>query len=746
MRIAIVTTLTIAMAAVAGAVDLARSARAASGVAPVDSAATQIRLLDVPYVPQSGVLCGGAALAMILRFWGQRDVLAEHFAEWVDPAASGIRTDALAEAAIALQWSAYPMSGDSSAARIHVAQGRPVILLIRSGGTTLHYVVVVGWIEDRVVFHDPKVGPFRSIDAEDFHDAWEASDYWGLLVLPPTEPSTPTSPAPFTSTVPAPSAATLAATSLSAALAPSISAMSRCDSLVSQGVRSAKEGDFGTAEAELNAARMLCPDSASPLRELAGLRFRADDWKGARELSERALVLDPGDTYSRRLSATSRFLAGDTEGALDAWNHLEEPVADLADIEGLLRIRYSAVSNQLDLPPGTILTAAAFRRAQRRLAELPAHTGYRLALRPLAGGSARVDVALVERPLIFGGPWGLGSIGMRAATQRELMLHVASPTGNGELWSVGWRWWRERPRVSVQLAVPALGGRPGIWRVESSWERQSYSRALLETKRLETAPPAQLDPRGRAISDPTVAPLVSITQEDRRRSALSYADWIGSDLCVAFGLGLDEWDERASFTSLEGGLETRWNHDRLALGVESAVWIPFSNEAAFETVNLFAHWFSASAIGASQLYNTATPASSANTWHAMLGFSHTTSDAPLALWSGAGTGQGRSPLLRAHPLLDDGVIAGRVFGRTLSHLTVERLQWRWTLGPLRLGWVLFADAATAWNNGHATRTMQVDSGAGLRLRSPGSSGVLRLDAAVGLEDGASAISLGWQVP
>ncbi|MBU0719106.1 MAG: C39 family peptidase, partial [Planctomycetes bacterium] len=50
----------------------------AGAEAPSDEggAAEQVQLLDVPYVPQSGPLCGGAALAMVLRYWGEPGVLA----------------------------------------------------------------------------------------------------------------------------------------------------------------------------------------------------------------------------------------------------------------------------------------------------------------------------------------------------------------------------------------------------------------------------------------------------------------------------------------------------------------------------------------------------------------------------------------------------------------------------------------------------------------------------------------------
>src|SRR3989304_5786307 len=61
---------------------------------PADSAGST-RLLDVPYLPQTEDLCGGAAVAMVLRYWGERQVYPEDFAELVDRRASGIHTDAL---------------------------------------------------------------------------------------------------------------------------------------------------------------------------------------------------------------------------------------------------------------------------------------------------------------------------------------------------------------------------------------------------------------------------------------------------------------------------------------------------------------------------------------------------------------------------------------------------------------------------------------------------------------------------
>ena len=40
---------------------------------------------DVPYLPQTESLCGGASLAMVLRYWGARGVRPADFAAALEP-------------------------------------------------------------------------------------------------------------------------------------------------------------------------------------------------------------------------------------------------------------------------------------------------------------------------------------------------------------------------------------------------------------------------------------------------------------------------------------------------------------------------------------------------------------------------------------------------------------------------------------------------------------------------------------
>ena len=668
---------------------------ARAGAPPPEGGASEtVRLLDVPYVPQSEVLCGGAAVAMVLRYWGEPAILAEDFAALVEPGEAGIRTDVLVRAVRARGRTALPVTGTSSDVRHQLAQGRPVIALLEVGPDSYHYVGLVAWANGGVILHDPAKAPFRAMGEQAFDNAWAGSGRWALLVLPPQRAPEPGVP------------------DAAVANAPRRAAITGCDAIVEDAVQRSQDGDTAGAERLLLSAERLCPESAAPLRGLAGLRFKAKDWAATARLAERALDLDPGDSYTWRLLAGSRFLMGDEAGALHAWNRISEPRADLARVDGLDHIRYRTVAGQLDLPPERLLTASAFLRARRRLAEIPAQSDARLSLRPLPQGSAQVNVAVLERPLFFDGPLDAGGAGLRALTEREVSIRVASPTGNGELWSAGFRWWHERPRVSLGLAVPAPGGHPGVWRVEGFRERQTYA--------------------VEAPSGPEGAVRTSLRREDRRRSALSFADWIAADLRLEVGAALDRWSGRGSHVSFETRLDVRLADDRLALRAQLAQWTSLERGTPFQAGGLLAQW--------------STKHLESGGWQARIGLSGATAEAPLALWPGAGTGHGREPLLRAHPLLVDGVVAGRAFGRTLFHTGLERQSWVCAVRSLRLGWILYIDGAKAWDPLlSAGVPFQVDGGAGVRIAGWGTRGEFRVTAGHGFEDGRSALSVSWEV-
>lgn len=663
------------------------------------------RLLDVPYLPQTEDLCGGAAVAMVLRYWGEREVYPEDFAGLVDRSASGIRTDVLAAEVTRRGWRSFPVATGIEAAgpwiRAHIDQGRPIVALIEVSPNRYHYVVIVAWTGAQVIVHDPARAPFRVMPQAEFDREWAAAGRWALLLLPGED----------------------GAGAARASATPTTTDVRRdtgtCGPLI-QNLVELSRTDVTAAGTGLVAATELCPGDPAAWRELAGVRFLQSRWAEASDLAEHAARLDPADTEGWNLLATSRFLNDQPEAALGAWNRIGRPPIDLLQVTGLDRTRQPVVIGLIDLHPRELLTTARLGRAARRLQELPSAAQTRLSYQPLAGGLAQLEAVVVERPVFPRGVVPIAATAVRASLHRELQLDVASPTGSGELLSVAWRWWESRPRVAVALAVPAVSWLPGVTTIEASWERPSYAAS-------------------------------EISRTERRRGGVAVADWATSTIHWKAGVALDRWAQD-SHVAANAALDVRLAADRVSLGADAAAWAPIgsalrlagnaasppprSGQAArFGRARLSSAWRSNRQLDRAK-------------WTIVAGVEAASVAAPFDLWPGAGTGHARMPLLRAHPLLDEGVVSGPVFGRQLAHSTLEYQHPLRTLMGAALSLAVFADMATAWlrlrDDGRAP--IHTDVGAGIRLALPGSAGTLRADVARGLRDNRVVFSAGWNPP
>src|SRR5262245_62956492 len=139
-----------------------------AGSAHAQPAPQPLSILDVPFISQSEALCGGAAAAMVLRYWGERGLDAESFAHLVDHSAHGIRTTRLVEDLRLRGWNTAAIDGRDDLIDTELARGRPVLTLIEDRPGTFHYVVVVASTPQAIVFHDPARAPFRVMDRDRF--------------------------------------------------------------------------------------------------------------------------------------------------------------------------------------------------------------------------------------------------------------------------------------------------------------------------------------------------------------------------------------------------------------------------------------------------------------------------------------------------------------------------------------------------------------------------------------------------
>ena len=489
----------------------------------------RLTLLDVPFLSQSEALCGGAAAAMVMRYWGAR-VSPEEFAPLVDREAGGIATGALARAVRERGWMAVAAAGTAALAQAELGAGRPVIALIEDRPGTFHYVVIVGWHDRAVVLHDPARTPYVLMHPSEFERRWLPGGRWMLAVAP----SRPVDTADARGSI---------------ARAP-VRGTESCAALVAEGVVHAQRNELGEAERLLARAAYECP-GAGPLRELAGVRLLQRRWPEVADLAGRAVALDRADAHAWRLLATSRYVSGDRAGALDAWNVAGDPVIDLVTVSGLERTTHRTVERRLGLAPETVLTRDALERARRRLDELPAAFLTRMEFVARAGGRAEVRAHVAERPVLPSGRLSWAAIGLRAAAAREVALGVAGVTGGGERIDARWRFWPNRPAAGLALRAPSAAG---VFSLELAAERQPFT-------------------------DPT------FEAAERFGVRASLGDWASGALRWEARGGVDRWRGRAAFGMAGGGV--RVQRGRLALAAAADAWL---GDRAFGMTHLRSAW------------------------------------------------------------------------------------------------------------------------------------------------------------
>lgn len=632
--------------------------------------------LEVPFLSQSEALCGGAAAAMVLRYWGARGITSEDFAPLLNARGDGIESRALVADLDARGWRAHAFSGSLSSLSHHLSRGRPVIALIEVRPARYHFVVVVQVTGVEVVYHDPAARPSEQMARAEFEQAWAGSGRTALLVLP-REESAASPPAPSRPLAPPPA----------------------CAGQVAAAAEAAAASRFAAAEDALTRAQARCPEASAPLRELASLRLIERRFDEAAVLARDAVRIDASDAHAWRVLGTAEFLRRNTAAALRAWNRTGEPTIDLVTVEGLRRTRHRVVTDYLGLESGVRATPERIERARRRLEALPSAAGARLDVAPVGGGLTEVDAAVLERRLTPTAPLELAARGARAAVTRQAEWHIASPTGRGERVDLLARWWEGRPAAGVGLAMPVRVSRiGGILTLAGTTARESFA---------------------------SVADRSGVDVEAWRSASMSLSDWTARGLGWRGGVRLDRFGDGPWLVGIDGSIEQRVLDNTAAWRAAASTW----PSAGFSVASLDVRWRLRRG-GADRLLASA-------------GASLAGEGAPRVLWNGAGTGHGRAPLLRAHPLLDgEGVIAG-VFGRQLAYATIEARRALWSMGPLRLQAATFLDTAAV--SGGPRRGLHLDAGLGLRFDVPG-EGTVRVDYARSLHGRSSAVSVGWEMP
>jgi ABC-type bacteriocin/lantibiotic exporter with double-glycine peptidase domain len=148
--------------------------------------------LDVPFVAQDANACGAASVAMVMQYWqnqgGQQPLADAKEIERVlySPKAHGIYAKDLERYLEEHGFRTFAFQGTWEDLKEQLRKGRPLIVALKSGGNSLHYVVVAGLDEEQDVLlkNDPAERKLLQQSRASFEKEWKAAAHWMLLAVP----------------------------------------------------------------------------------------------------------------------------------------------------------------------------------------------------------------------------------------------------------------------------------------------------------------------------------------------------------------------------------------------------------------------------------------------------------------------------------------------------------------------------------------------------------------------------------
>jgi predicted double-glycine peptidase len=150
--------------------------------------------VDVPFVKQTKDGCGSASVAMLIQYWGSHGApvsaaMADPdaiFRKLYSPEAHGIYASRLEGYLRQNGFRTFAVSGRWDDLKQHLEKGRPLIVALKTGGGSLHYVVIAGMDEKQslVMLNDPAQRKLLRTDRASFEEEWSGTHNWMLLAVP----------------------------------------------------------------------------------------------------------------------------------------------------------------------------------------------------------------------------------------------------------------------------------------------------------------------------------------------------------------------------------------------------------------------------------------------------------------------------------------------------------------------------------------------------------------------------------
>lgn len=127
-----------------------------------------------------GITCGPTSVLMLLHRYGKNvtldEVKSQTKTQWFkynDDPIGMTSPDCIVPAMNHFGVGSRLLRGDLDRLKYFVSKNRPAIVLLRSGQQTWHYVVVIGYTENKIIVADPGPGARKEMSVENFLGAWD---------------------------------------------------------------------------------------------------------------------------------------------------------------------------------------------------------------------------------------------------------------------------------------------------------------------------------------------------------------------------------------------------------------------------------------------------------------------------------------------------------------------------------------------------------------------------------------------
>ncbi len=211
-------------------------------------------------------------------------------------------------------------------------------------------------------------------------------------------------------------------------------------------------------------------DKRFPL-ELAGIAFKQRDFPAARRHVERALRLDPRDSYANDFLATLYLLDGNLEAALKYWNRVGKPEIEDVKIEGELHVDPVLLDRAFLFSRGSVLERRDLLTTRARLELLGIFGRFDFEIVPIA--KRKFDVAFRAIEKNDGGTVERLVGLLRGAAYQAVYPEFFNLGGSAVNIESMLRWDAQKRRAFASLSAPLRG--------DPKWRYRFYADGRKET-------------------------------------------------------------------------------------------------------------------------------------------------------------------------------------------------------------------------------------------------------------------------